>query len=75
MCPNRSRETENGKGQGSGQAMMLMFILTIVVVVALVGSLPTWPHSKNWGYYPIGGVSVVILVILILLFAGHMRAH
>jgi hypothetical protein len=55
--------------------MMLMFILTIVLIVALVGSLPTWPHSRNWGYYPIGGVSLAILIILILLFAGHLRVH
>lgn len=53
--------------------MMLMFILTIVVIVALVGALPTWPHSKNWGYYPIGGVSAVILIILVLFFFGHLR--
>ena len=55
--------------------MMLMFILTIVLIVALVASLPAWPHSKNWGYYPIGGVSVVILIILVLLFAGNLRMH
>jgi hypothetical protein len=55
--------------------MTLLFIIAIVLVVALVGSLPTWPHSKNWGYYPIGGVSAVILILLILFFAGHFRAH
>ncbi len=55
--------------------MMLMFILAIVVIIALVGSLPTWPHSKNWGYYPVGGVGVIILIILIALFAGHWRMH
>jgi len=55
--------------------MMLMFILAVVLIVALVGSLPTWPHSKNWGYYPIGGVSVVILIILILLFGGTLHVH
>jgi hypothetical protein len=55
--------------------MMLMFILTIVLLAALVVSLPTWPHSKNWGYYPISGVSVVILIILVLLFAGNLRMH
>ena len=41
--------------------MTLLFIIAIVLVVTLVGSLPIWPHSKNWGYYPIGGVSAVIL--------------
>jgi Protein of unknown function (DUF3309) len=55
--------------------MMLMFILTIVLIVALVGSLPIWPHNKNWGYYPIGSVSAVILIILVLLFAGHLRMY
>jgi bacteriorhodopsin len=51
---------------------MLMFILTVVLIVALIGALPTWPHSKNWGYYPIGGVSVVILIVLVLLLTGRL---
>jgi low affinity Fe/Cu permease len=48
---------------------MLMFILMIVVIIAMVGSLPIWPHSKNWSFYPISGVSVILVIILILLFA------
>ncbi|MGD0426990.1 MAG: DUF3309 domain-containing protein [Candidatus Acidiferrales bacterium] len=55
--------------------MALIFVLTIVLIVALVGSLPTWPHSKNWGYYPLGGVSVVILIILIALLSGRIHVH
>ena len=55
--------------------MTLLFVLGIVLIVALVGSLPTWRHSKNWGYYPIGGVGLAILIILILLFAGHLGVH
>jgi hypothetical protein len=55
--------------------MALNFVLTIVLIVALVGSLPTWPHSKNWGYYPLGGVSVVILIILIALLSGRIHVH
>jgi hypothetical protein len=55
--------------------MVLMFILTIVVIVALVGSLPTWPHSKNWGYFPSGAITVVILLILILFFTGRLGGH
>jgi hypothetical protein len=46
-----------------------MFILMIVVIIAMVGSLPIWPHSKNWSFYPISGVSVILVIILILLFA------
>jgi low affinity Fe/Cu permease len=55
--------------------MALIFILAIVLIVALVGSLPMWPHSRNWGYYPLGGVSVVILIILFVLLSGRMHVH
>jgi low affinity Fe/Cu permease len=55
--------------------MTLMFILTIVVIVALVGSLPVWPHSKNWSYYPSGGVGAVMLIILILLAGSDGRRN
>jgi len=48
---------------------MLMLILTIVVIIALIGSLPIWPHSKNWSFYPIGGVSLVLVIILIFWFS------
>jgi len=48
---------------------MLMFILMIFVIIAMAGSLPIWPHSKNWSFYPIGGVSLILVIILVLLFA------
>jgi uncharacterized protein DUF3309 len=51
--------------------MMLMFMLTIAVIVAAVACLPIWRHSKSWGFYPISGVSVVIVVLLILLLTGR----
>jgi hypothetical protein len=47
----------------------MLFILGIFVIIALVGALPIWPHSRNWSFYPIGGVSVVILIILIVWYA------
>jgi hypothetical protein len=53
--------------------MTLLFVIAVVVIIALVGSLPTWRHSRNWGYYPIGGISAVILVILILYFTGYLH--
>lgn len=46
--------------------MFLFFILTIVLIVALIGSLPAWPHSKNWGYLPSGGAALILLVLAIL---------
>jgi hypothetical protein len=55
--------------------MALMFVLAIAVVIALVGSLPVWPHSKSWGYFPLVAISVVLLVILILLLSGRVHVH
>jgi len=54
--------------------MTLLFVLAVVIIVALVGSLPIWPHSKNWGYYPLG-VSVVLVIILALYFTGHLHGR
>jgi hypothetical protein len=48
---------------------MLMFILMIFMIIAMVDSLPISPHSKNWSFYPIGGVSLILVVILVLPFA------
>lgn len=45
---------------------MLGTVLLIILILALVGSLPTWPHSRSWGYYPSGGIGVVIVILLIL---------
>ena len=52
--------------------MFLMAALSAVVLMVLVASLPIWPHSKSWGYYPIGGVSLVILIILYLVWTGKL---
>jgi uncharacterized protein DUF3309 len=51
---------------------MLLMILVIVLILALVGSVPTWPHSRDWGYYPSGGLGVVLLIILVLFLMGHL---
>jgi hypothetical protein len=51
---------------------MLLLILTIVLVVALVGSFPAWPHSRSWGYYPSGGVGLILMILLILFFIGRL---
>lgn len=52
-----------------------MFILSIVLIVALMGSLPTWLHSKNWGQHPIGDMSVGLLIVLTLALAGLLRGN
>ena len=47
-------------------------ILLVVLILLLVGALPTWPHSKSWGYYPSGGLGLVVLILLILLLMGRL---
>jgi hypothetical protein len=47
-------------------------ILIIILILALVGVIPTWPHSKSWGYYPSGGLGLVLLIVLILLLMGRI---
>jgi hypothetical protein len=47
-------------------------ILIVILVLILVGALPTWPHSKNWGYYPSGGLGLIILILIILLLMGRI---
>jgi hypothetical protein len=47
-------------------------ILLIVLIVLLVGATPRWPHSRNWGYGPSGGLGLVLLIILILLLLGRI---
>jgi len=47
-------------------------ILLIVLVVLLLGALPAWPYSRGWGYYPSGGLGLVVVVLLVLLLAGRL---
>lgn len=51
---------------------MLGTILLILLVVMLLGALPTWPHSRGWGYYPSGVFGVVLLVVVVMLLMGHL---
>ena len=50
----------------------MMLILMIVLVLALLGSLPTWPYSRGWGYYPSGGLSLALVILLILFLLGRL---
>ena len=46
-------------------------ILLVVLILLLLGALPTWPYSRSWGYYPSGGLGLIVIVVLILLLAGR----
>jgi len=47
-------------------------ILLVVLILLLLGALPTWPYSRSWGYYPSGGLGLIVIVVLILLLAGRL---
>jgi hypothetical protein len=51
---------------------MLGTILIVILVLALLGAIPRWPHSRNWGYYPSGGVGLILLIVVILLVFGRI---
>jgi hypothetical protein len=50
----------------------MITILIIILILMLIGVLPTWPHSKSWGYYPSGGLGLVLLILIILLLLGKI---
>lgn len=52
--------------------MGLGTILLVVLVLMLVGAIPTWPHSKSWGYGPSGGLGLVVIILIILLLLGRI---
>jgi hypothetical protein len=47
-------------------------ILLIILILLLVGALPTWPYSSGWGYYPSGGLSLILVIIIVLLLMGRI---
>lgn len=50
----------------------MMTILLIIVILLLLGALPTWPYSSGWGYYPSGGLGLILLILIILLLTGRV---
>jgi hypothetical protein len=51
---------------------MLGTILIVILILDLVGALPTWPHSRSWGYYPTGGLGLILLIVILLLLLGRI---
>ena len=51
---------------------MLGTVLIVILILALLGALPRWPHSRDWGYAPTGGVGLAILVVVILVLLGRI---
>jgi hypothetical protein len=52
--------------------IMIGTILLVLLIVMLIGAFPAWPHSRNWGYYPTGGLGAVLVIILVLMLLGRI---
>ncbi len=52
--------------------LMLITILIVILVLALIGGLPSWPHSRSWGYGPSGGIGLILVILLVLLLLGRL---
>ncbi len=50
----------------------MVTILIVLAVLMLIGAIPTWPHSRNWGYGPSGGLGLVLLIVVILMLSGRL---
>ena len=51
---------------------MLSTILIVILILLLIGALPTWPYSSGWGYYPGGGLGLLLIIVIILTLAGRL---
>ena len=51
----------------------MRLILLIIVIILLLGALPTWPYSAGWGYYPSGGLGLLVVIILLIMLLGNRR--
>jgi Protein of unknown function (DUF3309) len=50
----------------------MVTVLIVILVLMLLGAIPTWPHSRNWGYAPSGGLGLILLILVILLLSGRL---
>jgi hypothetical protein len=51
---------------------MLGTVLLVLLILMLLGALPTWPHSRNWGYYPSGGLGLILIILIVLILLGRI---
>jgi hypothetical protein len=66
-----SDERDSGNSNPEGKNM-LGTILLVVLILMLIGAIPSWPHSRNWGYGPSGGLGLVVVIIIVLLLMGRL---
>ena len=70
--PRLGADAEKYTGTKAGEEGPMGILVTVLLVLLLVGALPTWPYSGGWGYYPSGGLGLVLLIVLILALTGRL---
>jgi sterol desaturase/sphingolipid hydroxylase (fatty acid hydroxylase superfamily) len=66
-----SPSLKNDLGESPNNSLTLMRnIVLIILILLLIGAFPAWPYSSGWGYYPVGGIGLVLLIVLILVLVG-----
>jgi hypothetical protein len=58
--------------EGKAVVFAMLTILLVILLLMALGMLPAWPYSRRWGYYPSGGFGLVVIVLIVLLLAGHI---
>jgi hypothetical protein len=69
VTPERVAEVTRRGGRGR---TTMVTVLIVLLVLMLVGALPAWPHSRGWGYFPSGGLGLILLVLIILALSGRL---
>ena len=69
---SKDSSTQESRFPTIERIIMLGTVLIVLLVLMLLGALPTWPHSKGWGYYPSGGLGLALVVIVVLLLLGRI---
>jgi hypothetical protein len=59
--------------RSGAQPFAMLTLLLIILIIMAIGSVPAWPYSRGWGYYPSSGLGLVVVILLVLLFTGRMH--
>jgi Protein of unknown function (DUF3309) len=72
VCPELTIHASSSAAPCEISVKPMFTILLILLVLLLIGALPTWPYSSGWGYYPSGGLGLVLLIVLVLFLMGRI---
>jgi hypothetical protein len=69
---NKKRKKGIANGKSACQPPPMRTILLIILILLLIGAFPAWPYSAGWGYFPSGGIGIILLIVLILALTGRL---